>query len=351
MNVCHLVFRTDSLTYTVAKALSVGGHDVFIRVVDRDQDQKHAGGIQKRLRETPRVRIIAGTGSGFPAVIDRLIVQVYPRPVESTRHIDPLASRARKISIISAGDRSRSWRGAMQLQWLEVRRFARYAHKVDRVLYKDGFYPRDLLGLFKSRRNLGFDVHSQFLHDEELRLAIHARDWDPGARRPVLANFLGCRDPAVREHVLDEVRSYFRSTNGGSASAQSGKGMYWHEYPDAAPVGIEPLEFLKVLSSSDFTLCPRGYSLVTHRPIEALLRGSIPVLAIDELDLYGIGLADGENCVGVPAGQWPDAAPRIASIAESEIVRMRGNIHGMFAEHLRYEAVANGICVRLGTEG
>jgi hypothetical protein len=126
--------------------------------------------------------------------------------------------------------------------------------------------------------------------------------------------------------------------------------MYWHEYPDTAPIGIEPQEFLKVLTRSDFTLCPRGYSLVTHRPMEALLRGSIPVLSTDELDLYGIRLVDGENCVGVPVGRWPETLRRLACIEQREIIRMRGIIHAMFDEQLRYEADAKAMRLRLGAD-
>ena len=64
--------------------------------------------------------------------------------------------------------------------------------------------------------------------------------------------------------------------------------MFWHEYSDASPIGLDPAEFVRRLTDSDFTLCPRGYSRVTHRPVEALLRGSVPVIAADEIDLYGI---------------------------------------------------------------
>src|SRR5262249_11331145 len=159
---------------------------------------------------------------------------------------------------------------------LEVRTIGRHADKVDRVLYKDGFYPFDLLGLFKTRQTIGFDVHSQFLHDHRMFQTIHALDWSPETKRPILASFLGSRDPAVRESILAGVRHLFRSDL--APTREGAKRMYWHEYSDAAPNGVAPEEFVKVLTQSDFTLCPRGYSLVTHRPIEALLRGSIPVL-------------------------------------------------------------------------
>ena len=124
--------------------------------------------------------------------------------------------------------------------------------------------------------------------------------------------------------------------------------MYWHEYPDAAPVGLDPIEFLNVLSRSDFTLCPIGYSLVTHRPIEALLRGSIPVMSAHDLDLYGIELKDGTNCIAVSDGDWPTTIQRLRTIEESEIVAMRSSIYSMFDDRLNYKALSNRMRIRFG---
>jgi hypothetical protein len=350
MNVWHLAFRADSVTYTVASALSRGGHDVFVWVVDPAQDNPYADRLQRRLRDVPRVRIIARDEAALPSEIDRLVVQVFPRPTESLPHVDRLARRARTIALITAGDRSRTWRGAMQLQWLEARKLARHARRIDRVLYKDGYFARDLHGLFAPRHVVGFDVHSHFLHDEQAFRAIHARDWSPGARRPVLVNFVGSRDPAVRERLLDAVRPLFRSPDGSSPPESDGKATYWHEYSDAEPRPLDPLEFVNVLSRSDFTLCPRGYSVVTHRPMEALLRGSIPVLSADELDLYGIPLEDGKTCIAVPAGHWPQAIEGLAGIGEGRMVEMRRHVHELLPRFLDYDVLAKHIRARLGVE-
>ena len=348
MNVWHLAFRVDSLTYTVAKALSHGGHDVSVWVVAPEQDYGLSEGIYRALRETPRVSIIGRDETRLPPVIDRLIVQTHPRPQESTRDAPLLAGRARKITLISAGDRNRSRRDAVKLQWLEARRLWRRLGRVDRILYKDGFHPRDLFAPLKPRRNLGFDVHSQFLHSEELFRAIHAQDWDPAAPRPIRVNFLGCRDPDVRGRILDEIRPLFQRKDGDPAGPD--KPRFWHEYTNASPVGLDPREFLTILTRSDFTLCPRGYSLVTHRPLEALLRGSIPVLSARELDLYGIELADGENCVAVPDGRWPETIRELGQIDEPRLIRMRSRIRAMFDASLSYDAVARRLRACLGVD-
>src|SRR6266496_3153293 len=156
MNVWYLVYRTDSLTYTVAKALSVGGHDISVWVVNPDLDHGLSAGIHTCLRETPRVRIVSRDEAALPSIIDRLIVQVFPQPDAALQDVDILARRALRITLISAGDRRRSWRDAVRQQAREVRRLGLRARRVDRVVYKDGFYSCDLLGLFKSRRAVGF---------------------------------------------------------------------------------------------------------------------------------------------------------------------------------------------------
>ncbi len=350
MNVWYLVCRTDSLTYTIAKALSIGGHDVSVWVVNPNLDHGLSQGIHTCLRETPRVRLVARDDTALPATIDRLVIQVFPRPQESLLHLDALARRARRITLISAGDRNRSWPAAMKQQWMELRSLGLKVSRVDHVLYKDGFYPCDLLGTFKSRHSVGFDPHSQFIHNDQLLRSMYVRDWDPAARRPILANFLGSRDPEIRNRILDDMRPLFRTDRESSRSPAPDKSMRWHEYSDAAPVGLDPREFIRVLSDSDFTLCPRGYSLVTHRPVEALLRGSIPVLSSDELDLYGVEFKDGQNCVAVEGARWRETVERLARAEESEIRRMRTKIDAMFEEFLNYPAMAKRIRARVGVD-
>jgi len=347
MDVWYLVFVADSLTYSIARALSQGGHDISVYPVSALREPRQPDAIQRRLMETPRVRFVDPRSVTLPGEIDRLVVQVFPRPAESIVEVGRMAARARRISLITAGDRSRSWRTANELQWREAKWLARHAGRIDRVLYKDGWHPRDLLGLVKARDVVGFDVHSQFLHDPALCAAMHARDWDPQSRRRYRVNFLGSQDPAPRKQVLDAVRHFFPSAAGAEPRA-SGPAMFWHEYSDADPVGVAPREFVRLLTDSDFTLCPRGYSLVTHRPVEALLRGSIPVLAEEEIDLYGIDLVEGENCIGVPAARWAETVARLTEADEDDIRRMRSRAFAMFEHCLAYDALARRMRHRVG---
>ena len=347
MSVCYLVFRPDSLTYTIGRGLSWGTHPVLICVADPDRGRP-PNKIERLLCATPGIRVTTVDDPALPTVFDRLIVQIFPRLMERLETFAPLAERARAITLVSAGDRSRSWRQAVRLQWLEARALRAQLARIDRVLYKDGLYRSDIFGLFKPRDVVGFDAHSQFLHDQQAFRAIHAPDWDPEAPRPVLANFLGSRDPEIRRRVVDAVRGFFQSGGGQGGAAAGGKTLVWHEYSDAEPGGLGPAEFVDVLTRSDFTLCPPGYSLITHRPIEALLRGSIPVLNANELDLYAVGLQDGTNCIAVEDGRWGAAMARLARIPEADLARMRRAIRQMVPARVDYRVLSARMCARLG---
>ena len=350
MKIWHHALRPESLTYTIAKALSYGDHEITVSVARSRPNGLPTNEIERRVYEIPRVTIVSRQEVEIPHVIDRLIVQVFPRPADTLHGIRGLADRARRITLISAGDRSHSLRDAIKTQWLETRRLALNLRKVDRILYKDGYHPRDLLGWLASRSVVGFDAHSQYLQCADLFGAIHARDWRPESVRPIRVNFIGSRDPKTRTRILDDIRHLFKPTVAPPRSTVSEKTMLWREYSDAVPDALSPEAFVQILAECDFTLCPRGYSLITHRPIEALLRGSIPILATGELDLYGFALEDGKNCIAVPDGRWAEAIERISAIGEQEMIEMRRNVEAMFERDLVYRVLAARIRSRLGVD-
>lgn len=343
MKVCLLALWSDSLTYTVARALAFAGHDITVWVADVERDRGSGWSLSGRLAALPGVTVVADPTARPAAGFDLLIVQGHPQLIGHRAVLDLLAPHAPRITAISAGDRSKPYRQALRLQWREWRWYGRWFRAVGGVVYKDGYYPLDWLGLFRTRRVVGFDAHSKFLQDAVLFDAIHARDWRSDAVRPLRANFLGSRDPAVRGRILDSVESYFKTS-------EDGPRMAWHAYSDAQPAALGPEDFLRVLTDSDFTLSPPGYSRVTHRPVEALLRGSIPVLNADELELYDLGLADGVNCVAVRPGGWPAAMERIVRMDAAAISGMRRNIEAMLDGRVAYPALARDMSRRLGLD-
>ena len=92
-----------------------------------------------------------------------------------------------------------------------------------------------------------------------------------------------------------------------------------------------------------FTLCPPGYSLITHRLVESLLRGSIPILNENELDIYNLGLEDGVNCISASPENWQETIKRCFNMSEDEIVAIRKNIQKLVTEQLVYPQSAKAM--------
>lgn len=351
MRLAHIVFRVDSLTYLIARALGTAGHEVDIWITDPEFGQADPYGFTERLGRIPHVSLHgAAMGVDPPARYDRLIVQMFPRPQHmwTCPALPALASRSGKITLITAGDRSRHRRTAYRLQWRELRLLAYWIGRIDRVAYKDGPHALDFFAPFKSRRVVGFDIHSSFMDDADAFTAIGAQDWAVDSERPLHINFMGSQDPKARKTILDAVRPLLTGDN--SAADQSAKIVFWHEYSDEQPAALSPGDFLDVLTRSDFTLCPPGYSLLTHRVVEALLRGSIPVLHAQELDLYDIDLQDQVNCIAVPPGAWSRAIERCLQMSLQEIIAMRHNIHTLAQTLLPYAESSRRMRARLGLE-
>ena len=349
MNICLLVFRVDSLTYTLARALTQGNHRVFVQSEAADIGDESYQGLRHALSGDPLLTFL-GPEAPPPGQFDRLIVQGYAALIDASPALPILAPRASRITLISIGDRYRTLRKALQLQRRELRWLRPWRRKIDRVLYKDGYYPMDLYRFRWPRASVGFDVHSQFLEDPEAYRQIHAADWEAGTRRPILANFLGSRDPRPRKILLDKVRPLMFPEGENESQARVGKTWFWHEYSDAAPGGLQRREFVDILTTSDFTLCPLGYSLLTHRPMEALLRGSIPVLDTHELDLYTIDLQDMKNCIAAPGGDWTGTIERLLSLDEERIAEMREYIGSMRDSLLDYPVWSAQMRARLGVD-
>jgi hypothetical protein len=345
MNVCLLTWWGDSLTYTVARALSANGHTVDIFVTDRERHLGAKWGISARIREVPGVKLTLEADALSQTRYDLLIIQSFPRILAHRTLVAQLAGRATHVTLISFGDLLRAWRDAMRLQIGELRTVLPFVRKLRTVAYKDDFHVADLFAWAPRRVRVGFDVHSKFLHVDSLFRQIHALDWAVDAERVINVNFVGSRDPGRRGAALDQIDRFLTASGARSRHADR---IMWRVYSDDEPGALPESEFVDILSNSDFTLAPPGHSLVTHRPIEALLRGSIPILNESEAPIYEIALRDGENCLLVRNNDWAAAVSRALDMSQAEITRMRAAALAMNDSKLRYGELSKAIARRVG---
>jgi hypothetical protein len=119
----------------------------------------------------------------------------------------------------------------------------------------------------------------------------------------------------------------------------------WVEYGGPESSGTNALDqnvYLDVLTDMDFCISPPGWGWYTHRTVEALVRGSIPILA--EPDVYNLDLRDGENCIVVRNGDWRGGTRRALDMRESEVVRMRTCVLALRENSLLPDIVAERFC-------
>lgn len=228
----------------------------------------------------------------------------------------------------------------------EQDRYASRADVVRELVRSFPYYLRARLGIFErepNRLDLRFGmqrrihyartVHPQYLSQPAFRAAMFG-PINPAPRRFRLA-FMGNRQPPERAARLDAmmralasdsrvgvVRQY-PSERGGDLEAM------WLEYGIAGAVrGLDPVTYTQALGDSDFCLSPQGWSRWTHRTVEALVRGTIPVL--EDASLYALDLCDGENCILVAGQDWEAAVRRCLAMSAEQIAAMRRRVY-----HLR----------------
>ena len=332
--VALLTAKVDSLTFTLAKALTFQGMEVDLLCEPNRQSDFCA-----RIEAIPeaRIHLLSERDEFSLEQIGPLIVQAHPI-LPSPKALNTVRLLVQEpVRLITGGDKGWSWKRAMELQLEELKSLRRAGMQIQRVVYKDGCRKIDLYRFLGIPRFIcGFDVHSQFLVDPQLFKAMFHNAWDPQKPRTFRVSFLGCLDPRHRRDFLPALRPLFSKPN-----------MYWHEYTNSDGAGVSAQDCVHLLTDSDFVLCPPGYSLVTHRPLEALLRGAIPILNEAELDLYGIALEDQVNCWAVKHHGWKEAIRHVRDLPWEKVLSMRCRIHEM-QDHIQYEKTSLAMCQRLG---
>lgn len=175
--------------------------------------------------------------------------------------------------------------------------------------------------------------------------------WQTKDIRKYKFNFIGNRNPQLRTEIISSINSYLLSQSLDPINDNiSNLEILWIEYGDepGEERGVPASEYMNYLSESDFTLCPPGYIKMTHRVIESLIRGSIPVLHEEELELYDINLQDRVNCVAVKNRNWIRAIKVIADMQLNEIHKMRYNISKIKNKYLLHEAFSHNLNVKMG---
>jgi len=333
-----VVEQVEFLTFTVAHAVASMGWRVVVLADPTRNSSKQNLYYTQRISQLPGVSVETGFE---PIDLDLLYIELTRlTPRDRARYY---CRRASRVGIITYCLRP-SWVRTLLAEVMDARQCVRCVLRARRFVYVEGYRRIDLYGFLGARRNLGIDVHSNFLLDPRLREIMFAGDWEPQQHRRHRLNFIGTPSPDSRARMLQDIEAFLvrRGECLARAPDQSGD-ILWLNGVEV-PAG----QFCQLLTDSDYTLCPPGHVRLTHRVVEALVRGSIPILHADELPLYDLGLESGKNCIAVRPGGWGEALAAALEVGHASTEQMRANILQMREAHLTIAASNRRLCRRLG---
>ncbi len=332
--------KIRSKTYTVAKAISRKDYEIYLITPEKANavDTQHLLYLNK-IKKIKNIKVISNQKI---IKIDYLYIEssnVYLSPkiinfMRSADHVNVLYYRKKQFYIKDL------FNDLKQL----VKNY-QILLRTESIGYIDGLYDFDVFSFFSRKYIIGFDVHSEFLEYKKLKSLMFAFEWMPQVSRKFKINYMGNINPQTRAQIIKKIKSFLDESNLKFK-------VLWIDYGNriSETRGVSPEKYIEYLSESDFTLCPPGYERVTHRVIEALVRGSIPVINEDELYLYDMNLQNEVNCIAVKDGDWIAAIQKILRIKDNQLIQMRYNILAMKEKYLLPEVAAKRLRQKMGLE-
>lgn len=162
------------------------------------------------------------------------------------------------------------------------------------------------------------------------RCSVGQEYWDllgsdpPFGHSPKLFSWAGSAN-CHRDSVANWVEAMLVE-NGGAINLGPMDGVHkvvWHYDRPGSQRPRPYADYLSELESSWFCLCLPGATGTTHRVLESILRGAVPVLQEEQVPFHGLPLRDGVNAIFVKGRNWEGAIRRIARTSNIERLAMQ----------------------------
>jgi len=342
--------KVECITYTIAYSISLGDYNIFVITGENNPKNQQHQIYLKKISELQNTRVI----NNCDRAINLDLMYIDFTQSISRKNVIKWSVNSKEVAAIY-NFKYDSYRQNYIAQTKAIVKYFPLSLNYKNIGMLNNFYKFDPVSLLTKRYRIGFDVHSNFLQNQELSNLMFAFEWNPTDRRKYKINFLGNTEPDVRNDILRSIKKYLDLpeiiVNTQKYLPRSDTHLNWIEYDSNTSVekrGLPAQKYMNLLSDSDFTLCPPGYISMTHRVIEALIRGSIPILNKHELKLYDINLQHEINCIAVENNNWVAAIKKIFTIKRSKIIEMRSNILEMKDNFLLPEVTAKRLRQKMG---
>jgi hypothetical protein len=317
---------------TIGFYFRLSGAEVIVATQPNGDERTEHPWCLRRLRQTQNVCSI----SDEPRKCDLLIADAFMDAQYAARRAR-WASHADELAFLFPHDGATVRRRAAHLlrSWPHSLMAGTAIFVGDRRLSLDTVPPA-----FQRRAFYFPYLHPGLLTDEQLRRvfavfrAVESRQYRIG--------FIGNRNPPERQGVLAECQ---RAIDQAGLRTQT----LWVEYgDDDLQRGLTPEKYIAALGQMDFCICPAGWGRNwTHRVIEGLCRGSIPILP--DAHLYGLGLRDSVNCLAVKGGDWHGAVMTALHLPLHKVQAMRRNVLNLRDTLLVPSAASHRFCDQFST--
>ena len=342
--------KVECLAYTIAR--SCVGKDCQVFIFTKPKQEVEYRGHSFYYDKLQRLEQVIILHEVEAIQLDWLYLLGLP-PNPSQPDLKECVKNAQHLGLYSGVRKGSYFRNNLQ-QLKEFIKLFPLSLQLDKVFLGDGFYELDFYSAIAQKELVGIDVHSNFLENQELYEKLFAFQWQPQDKRKYQFNFIGNRSPNWRTQIINQIRGELEkqqfSLTTDPEFADNSSNMLWIEYGDepGEKRGVSPQEYIQCLLDSDFTLCPPGYSRLTHRVVEALVLGSIPVLHEEELAIYDLALKDEYNCLAVKNQDWLASIEKIITMKQDQIEEMRKNIIAMKESYLTDTAFCKRLKTKIG---
>ena len=349
----------NRISYLIVKTLAMAGCRVHLHsdvtAADIERQKAEPGNIERNyfswLFSEDNVALV--TPKTQLPELDVVIWEMGPKRLKFPELLSSFCAKTKVINGWDPSTQEQSWRFNQKSDAAALVRGFPFSIKCHRVVVGGGRLWLRLISLLRPTHRQGYFINPHFLRDSGLMGAMFANDWTPQENRPWRLLFSGNPEPEARRNIVTEVQAFLLASQNVNLerhfsdirdATNNRLKVLWMVRADPndpqwamrADV-IPPLKWPGLLSRADFSLCPPGYENKTHRVVESLIRGAIPILDCPEE--YDLELKDGVNCLVVKNGDWEQQVQRALSLEQSDIQTMRCSIQVLREKYLTCEAM------------
>lgn len=327
---------------TLAYFISLGGrHKVLlITKIESGKLLSEHPWCLGRIKQAKNIELVSPDKT--PQKVDWLYFHMPRNHFLWNNNLNAWVSKAKKIGCLREARYGKDWKREMR----ELAYSFPYYLLAKSIVLQGSLQDRNPYRFIKNKYFYSPSAHPQFLVNAEWKKKLFQPVDKIDNARIFKFAFIGNKNPLERIAILGNVKEKFKKMNNTTlvdtlSNINSNKtNVLWIEYDNEGPKrGLDPKTYAETLGRVDFSICPPGWGQNwTHRVVESLSRGAIPIL--EDEKIYNIDLTDMKNCIVVKDSNWAEAIDIACGFSVDEIRKIRSNIIELRDKYLLPEVAA-----------